>query len=179
MFLCILPNFKGHDDVIKHFPRHWPFLRGIHQSPVNSPHKGQWRGALMIYLICARIKGWVNNGKAGVLRRHRPSWRHCNEPIVFYPCPNLKWKTGFTCKLWPMRPCAKEWANTPGRQPRELEINTHAVWYFLLPRTYWHRLWTFPNHFYTWRMEIQMWFCTDPQIMANLIISIAVVLHSV
>ena len=24
-----------------------PFLRGIHRSPVNSPHKGQWRRALM------------------------------------------------------------------------------------------------------------------------------------
>ena len=44
-----------HDDVIKwkHFPHHWPFVRGIHQSPVNSPHKGQWRGALMLSLICA------------------------------------------------------------------------------------------------------------------------------
>ena len=38
-----------HDDAIKwkHFPRYWPFVRGIHRSPVNSPHKGQWRGALM------------------------------------------------------------------------------------------------------------------------------------
>ena len=36
-----------HDDVIKwkHFPRYWPFVRGIHRSPVNSPHKGQWRRA--------------------------------------------------------------------------------------------------------------------------------------
>ena len=34
-------------DVIKwkHFPRYWPFVRGIQRSPVNSPHKGQWRGA--------------------------------------------------------------------------------------------------------------------------------------
>ena len=32
-----------HDDVIKwkHFPHYWPFVRGIHWSPVNSPHKGQ------------------------------------------------------------------------------------------------------------------------------------------
>ena len=38
-----------HDDVIewKHFPLYWSFLRGIHRSPVNSHHKGQWRGALM------------------------------------------------------------------------------------------------------------------------------------
>ena len=29
----------GHDDVIKwkHFPQYWPFARGIHRSPVNSP----------------------------------------------------------------------------------------------------------------------------------------------
>ena len=37
-------NVKNcHDDVIKwkHFPRYWSFVRGIHRSPVNSPHKGQ------------------------------------------------------------------------------------------------------------------------------------------
>ena len=39
--------------------------------PVNSPHKGQWRGALMFSLICAWINGWVNNCEAGVWRRHR------------------------------------------------------------------------------------------------------------
>ena len=62
-----------HDDVIKwkHFPRYWPFVWGIHRSPVNSPHKGQWRGALMFTLICARINGWVNNREAGDLRRYR------------------------------------------------------------------------------------------------------------
>ena len=38
--------------------------------PVNSPHKGQWRGALMFSLICTRINGWVNNGEAGDLRRN-------------------------------------------------------------------------------------------------------------
>ena len=60
------------DDVIKwkHFPRYWPFVRGIHRSPVNSPHKGQWRGALKFSLIYAWINDWVNNGKAGDLRRH-------------------------------------------------------------------------------------------------------------
>ena len=42
---------QTHDDVIKwkHFPRYWPFVRGIHRSPVNSPHKDQWRGALMFF----------------------------------------------------------------------------------------------------------------------------------
>ena len=62
-----------HDDVIKwkHFPRYWPFVRIIHRSPVNSPHKGQWRRALMFSLICVWINGWVNNREAGDLRRYR------------------------------------------------------------------------------------------------------------
>ena len=62
-----------HDDVIKwdHFPRYWPFVRGIHRSPVNSPHKGQWHGALMLSLMCVWINSWVNNHKAGDLRRYR------------------------------------------------------------------------------------------------------------
>ena len=38
--------------------------------PVKSPHKGQWRGALMFSLICARINGRVNNVEAGDLRRN-------------------------------------------------------------------------------------------------------------
>ena len=61
------------DDVTKrkHFPRYWPFVRWIHRSPVNSPHKGQRRGALMFSLICAWINGWINNRAAGDFRRYR------------------------------------------------------------------------------------------------------------
>ena len=51
--------------------RFWPFVRGIHRSPVNSSHKGQWRDAVMISLICVCINGWVNNREAGDLRRYR------------------------------------------------------------------------------------------------------------
>ena len=69
-----------HDDVIKweHFPRYWPFVRGIHRFPLNSPHKGQWRGALMFSLI------WTNPNK--LLSKQswcwwfetpsHPLWRH-------------------------------------------------------------------------------------------------------
>ena len=39
--------------------------------PMNSPHKGQWRGALMFSLIWVWINGWVNNREAGDLRRKR------------------------------------------------------------------------------------------------------------
>ena len=61
-----------HDDDIKwkYFPRNWPFVWGIHRPLVNSPHKGQWRIALMFSLICVCINDWVNNREAGDLRRH-------------------------------------------------------------------------------------------------------------
>ena len=62
-----------HDDVIKwkHFPYCWPFVWGIHRSPVNSPQKGQWRETLMISFICVWINGWVNNREADDMRRYR------------------------------------------------------------------------------------------------------------
>ena len=56
----------NHDDVIiwKHFPRYWPFVRGINR------YKGQWRGVLVFSLICAWINSWVKNCEAGDLRLH-------------------------------------------------------------------------------------------------------------
>ena len=71
-----------HDDVIKwkHFPRNWPFVREIHRSPVNFPHKGQWRGALMFSLIYVWINGWVNNREAGDLRR-----QHDHYDVIVMP----------------------------------------------------------------------------------------------
>ena len=74
------------------------------KNPVNSPHKGQWRGVLMFSLICIWINGWVNNGEAGDLRRYHaimtsPLWTHkshhnerywlicreVNNPLVLLP----------------------------------------------------------------------------------------------
>ena len=61
-----------HDDVIKwkHFPRYWPFVRGIHRWPMNFTQKSKWRGALMFPFICTLINGWVNNRDVGDFRRH-------------------------------------------------------------------------------------------------------------
>ena len=39
-------------------------------SPMDSPQKGQWRGALMFSLICAWTNGCANNEDAADLRRH-------------------------------------------------------------------------------------------------------------
>ena len=69
-------------DVIKweHFPRYWPFGRGIHRSLASSPHKGQWRGVLMFSVICAWINALVSNREAGDLSRHRA---HYDVIIIF------------------------------------------------------------------------------------------------
>ena len=74
-------KYSLYDDVIKwrHFPRYWSFVRGIHRLPVNSPHRGQWRGALMFSLISTWTNGWVNNSEAGDLRRHRA---HCDVTVM-------------------------------------------------------------------------------------------------
>ena len=53
-FSVLMAIFAGNSPVTGEFPA----------------HKGQWRGALMSSLICARINGWVNNRGAGDLRPH-------------------------------------------------------------------------------------------------------------
>ena len=91
--LCIVCKsgrwiYKWHDDVIKwkYFPRYWPFVWGIHRSPVNSPHKGQWRGALMLSLISALINAWVNNRETRDLRCHRT---HYDVIVMSYYYPHV------------------------------------------------------------------------------------------
>ena len=70
-------------------------VRGIHLSPVNSPHKGQWRRALMFSLICAWIYAWINNREAGDLRRRRAHY----DVIVIISLPQL-WSRVTWLALW-------------------------------------------------------------------------------
>ena len=58
---------------------------GFHRYPVNSPHKGPWRGALVFSLICVWINGWVNNRETDDLRRYSTHY----DGIVFLGC----WRT--------------------------------------------------------------------------------------
>ena len=95
------PVIDNRDDVInwKHFPRYWPFVREIHWSPVYSTHKGQWRGAFMFSLTCARINGGVNNCGAGDLRRIRP---HYDVTVMIYYSKvdnTTRWRLVFKHKL--------------------------------------------------------------------------------
>ena len=72
-------NEVDHDCIIKwkHFPRYWPFVWKIHRSPVNSPHKGQWRWALMFSLICTWTNGWTTRHRWFQMP-FRSLWCHSN-----------------------------------------------------------------------------------------------------
>ena len=86
----------SHDDVIKwkHFPRYWPFVRGIHRSPVNSPHKRPVTRSFAVFFDLRMNKrlskqswGWWFETLS------RPLWRHRNDkrPIIrkAFPCHGI------------------------------------------------------------------------------------------
>ena len=75
-----------YDDAIKwkHFPRYWPFVRGIHRSPVNSPHKVPVTRSFDVYFdlrpdkrLSKQSWGWWFETLSHSL------WRHRNATNVF------------------------------------------------------------------------------------------------
>ena len=76
-------NIKHHDNGIKwkRFPRHWPFVKGIHRSPLNCPHKGQSRGTLFDLCLNKRLSkqswGWWFETPS------RSLWRHCKNSCLW------------------------------------------------------------------------------------------------
>ena len=90
---------KWHDDVMKwkHFPRYWPFVRGIHRTPVNSPQKRPVTWSFDVFFDLRPNKrlskqwwGWWFETSL------RPLWRRCNGLIfnsiisqnAIHPKPN-------------------------------------------------------------------------------------------
>ena len=85
---CVL----WHDDVMKwiHFPRYWPFMRGIHRSPVNSPHTQRPVTRSFDVFFDLRLnkplsKQWWGRWFEAL---SRPLWRHCSE--LWGPTTTLK-----------------------------------------------------------------------------------------
>ena len=71
----------------------------------NSPVPVQWPGALMFSLICAQINGWVNNGEAGGLRRHRVHYDVIVMCVYYVGVTNLQCFSHdliMPPKLWPV-----------------------------------------------------------------------------
>ena len=88
-----------HDDVTKwkHFPRYWPFVRRIHQSPVNSLPNGQWRGTLMFSFIYAWISRWINTRDTGNLIHHRA---HYGDTVISIDIYTSRWKFECFLAIW-------------------------------------------------------------------------------
>ena len=74
------------DAVIKwkHLPRYWPFVRGIHRSPVNSPHKGPLTRSFGVFFDL-RLNKWLSKQSWGLWFEtlSRPLWRHYD---AFFLC---------------------------------------------------------------------------------------------
>ena len=68
----------------------WPFEQGIHRSPVNPPHKGQWCGALMFSMICALNKRLSKKSWCWWFGTPtRSLWRHCNDERSWVNLTNI------------------------------------------------------------------------------------------
>ena len=69
------------NDVIKwkHFPRYWPFLRGIHRSVVNFPAQRPVTQSFYIFLDLCLIKRLSEHSRGWWFELlSRPLWRRCN-----------------------------------------------------------------------------------------------------
>ena len=125
----------GHSKIEKHFSwwRHQmetfsalPALcEGIHRSPVDSPHKDQWRGILMFSFICAWTHDWANNQDVGDLKRRRAHYCIIVMWIQMVIHPHRK-----TCSLFDFGPILKissKSVNTSWLWPGDA-ILCHRTW---------------------------------------------------
>ena len=81
--LLTLPeqSMISHDVVIKwiHFPRYWPFVRGIHRSPVNSPTQRPVTRSFDAFFDLRLNKRLRKHSWDWFETPSRPLWRDCNE----------------------------------------------------------------------------------------------------
>ena len=80
---------RYNDDVInwKHFPRYWPFVRGIHRTPVNPPppppakaSNAELWSARSNKRLSKQSWGWWFETPPG------PLWRYCNDDDKIHRC---------------------------------------------------------------------------------------------
>ena len=62
----------------KHFPNHWLFVRGLHRSLVDSPHKESVMGTLMFSLMLSWTSCCTISQVTSHLRHHDFMWRNYN-----------------------------------------------------------------------------------------------------
>ena len=74
-------EFHGGVGIWKRVPHHWPFMRGIQQSSVDSPPKGQVIWSFGFSLLLVRTRCWTNS-----LTKMRYHYAHTNKLylILYY-----------------------------------------------------------------------------------------------
>ena len=124
---------KHHDDghQMETFSALLAFCAG--NSPVNSPHKGQWRGASMFSSICAWINGWVNNSEASDLRCHHTHY----DIIVMVPVETFSRLYGHDTTREDLDlGCYMYMYNVYG-VTRPQWIKTHSTWMYKILMRHW------------------------------------------
>ena len=118
----------------KHFPRYWPFVRGIHRSPVNSSHTKDSDAELRCFLGSVPWTNiWANNGDAGDLRRHHTHY----DVIVMVFCQSRSPITGMWHHYLPRYP-TDEWHITNVFSSVYYSVVVSQLYFFSL-----RRLWIF------------------------------------
>ena len=67
-----------HNVFVHGYPLHWPFVRGIHRTPVDSPHKGHWRGASCFLWSTPEQRLSKQSWRRWFETPSRSLWGHCN-----------------------------------------------------------------------------------------------------
>ena len=81
---------------------YWPFLRIIHRTPVDYPHKCQWRGALMFSLICVNKRLNKQSERRWFEMPLHSLWCHCNVLSLWWDGLAQRkdsWNPGFAISL--------------------------------------------------------------------------------
>ena len=95
-------DLEHHDDVIKwkHFPRYWPFVRGIHQYTVEFPAQRPVTRSFVVFFDLRQNKLLSKKSLGRWFETPSHSlWRHCNDaqhpgslpPGQISDCPTLSW----------------------------------------------------------------------------------------
>ena len=107
---------------------------GVNWSLVNSPHKGQWCGALMFSLISTWTNRWVNNRDAADLRCH---WAHHDVTVPEHlqtQCPQ--------CHGWFPQACLYIYLSECALSVNYSQNSQHLQWLYGMSRTCkWGEMW--------------------------------------
>ena len=120
----------SHDDIIKwkHFLHYWPFVWGIHRSPVNSPPKGQCRGALIFSLTCFNKRLYRQSRHRWFEVPLRSLWRHCNA-LWFCACQLYTYLSGsLYWHLGSHMVAPGVIGHLPQKQPWRIWVNELIIW---------------------------------------------------